>query len=117
MPYSLSANVLTIIASVCGLWASFLDFQEFDEQLERLISSFRRESVVRIPKKDFLGYDAKFTSRIGEDWLFWIRFVAYFFKNLFKELCREAFAGKHKFPIINSQRVRRPCFIHYKIAV
>ena len=31
MPYSPSAYVLSIIASVRGLWASVLDFQEFDE--------------------------------------------------------------------------------------
>ena len=33
MPYSPSAYVLTIIASVRGLWASVLDFQEFDEAI------------------------------------------------------------------------------------
>ena len=36
MPYSPSAYVLTIIASVHGLWASVLDFQELDEAVEDL---------------------------------------------------------------------------------
>jgi hypothetical protein len=31
MPYSLSAHVLTIIASVRELWTSVLDFLEFNE--------------------------------------------------------------------------------------
>ena len=26
--------------------------------------------MVRIPKEDFFGYDAKFASRGGKDWLF-----------------------------------------------
>ena len=47
--------------------------------------------MVRIPKEDFFGYDAKFASRGGKDWLFWIRFVACFFTNLWKELCTEEF--------------------------
>ena len=32
-PYSPSAYVLTIIASVCGLWAIVFDFQEFNEAI------------------------------------------------------------------------------------
>ena len=36
IPYSLSAYVLTIIASVCRLWASVLDFQEFDKVIRML---------------------------------------------------------------------------------
>ena len=31
MPYSLSAYVLTIIASVCRVWTGVLDFQKFDK--------------------------------------------------------------------------------------
>ena len=33
MPYRPNAYVLTIIASVHGLWASVLDFQEFDKAI------------------------------------------------------------------------------------
>ena len=62
MPYSPSAYVFTTIASVHGLWASVLNFQECQ------ISSFRREMAVRIAKT-FLGYDAKFASCSGKDWL------------------------------------------------
>ena len=37
MPYSLSANALTTITSICGLGGSVLDFQEFDEEILMLI--------------------------------------------------------------------------------
>ena len=68
MPYSRSANVLTITASICGLWGSFLDFQEFNEVIWMLNIKFLKRNVGKNPE-DFLGYDAKFAPRGGKGWL------------------------------------------------
>jgi hypothetical protein len=39
------AYVLTIIASIRGLWASVLDFQEFDEANQTLNIEFLKETA------------------------------------------------------------------------
>ena len=47
----------------------FLTSRNSTKQFEHYLSSFQGESAVRIPKEDFFGYDAKFASRSGKDWL------------------------------------------------
>jgi hypothetical protein len=71
MPYNPSACVLITIASIRGLWPSALDFQGFNGGIGtlKLILSFQRKSLGKIPKEDFFSYNAKFSSRGGEDWL------------------------------------------------
>ena len=50
--------------------------------------------MVRIPKEDFFGYDTKFTSLSGKDWLLLDSICRVFpRKSLYnKEICREEFA-------------------------
>ena len=69
MPYSPSAYVLTIIASLCGLWTGVLDFQKYDKAIRMLKIEFKKGIGSMIVKEDFLCYDTKFASRNGKNWL------------------------------------------------
>ena len=50
--------------------------------------------AVKIPKEDFLGYDAKFASCGGKDWLLLGLIGSVLFGKVFKEHYREVFALK-----------------------
>ena len=75
--------------------------------------------MVKIPKEDFLGYDAKFNSRSGKDWLLFglIGWLNMFLRRSSRNIAVRYLPEKTQVSKYKLTQVRRPCFIHYKIAV